>query len=356
MRPFVVVDATPYGREPSGARRRFDELLPRVARLRPDAVFEVHWPRDGATPGPDLVADNVVHVRTDTSCTGGALRWWRRSRALARRHREAPFTHCWVDHGPLVRPDRVRNLVTVHDLRFLHGYGGRLRGWYGRRRYGGLLRRAAAVVAVSDAIGDELRAVYGVRDAVVARNAPAAGFSREALDRVDDVLRARGIARPYLLVVGRDEPRKAMAAALDAWRRARADGASYRLVVVGSKALAGDGVVAVPRTTDAELAALYAGASFTLVPSRYEGYSLPVVESLACGTPVIASDIAAHRALVAGGARGLVLVPPPAPAREGHAWPAAAAALKGPRGFDAAPPAATWDDAAAAVAAALLRG
>lgn len=356
MRPFVVVDATPYGREPSGARRRFDEILPRVARLRPDAVFEVHWPRDGALPGPDLTADNVVHVRTGVSCKGGALRWWQRKRALARRHREAPFTHCWVDHGPLVRPDRVRNVVTVHDLRFLHGYGGRLRGWYGRERYGGVLKRAAAVVAVSDAVGDELRGVYGVRDAFVARNAVGAPFDRSAGDRVEEVLRARGIERPYLLVVGRDEPRKAMGAALDAWRRAREEGASYRLVVVGAPGLARDGVVGLPRVPDAELAALYAGASFTLVPSRYEGYSLPVVESLACGTPVIASDIAAHRALVAGGARGLVLVAPPALADGALSWPEAASTLKGPRGFDAAAPPATWDDAAAEVVKALLRG
>jgi len=353
MRPFVVVDATPYGRGPSGARRRFDELLPRVARRRPDAVFEVHWPRDGATPGPNLVADNVVHVTTDASCHGGALRWWRRARALARRHRDAPFTHSWVDHGPLVRPDRVRNVVTVHDLRFLHGYGGRLRGGYGRYRYGGLLARAAAVVAVSDAVRDELRSVYGLRDVVVARNAVGVPFHRDAGERVEEVLRARGLVRPYLLVVGRDEPRKALGGALDAWRRARAAGLAYRLVVVGAPQLAGDGVVVVPPVTDAELAALYAGASFTLVPSRYEGYSLPVVESLACGTPVIASDIAAHRALAADGARGLVLVPPPS--RADDAWPEAAAALQRARGFDAAPPPATWDDAADAVVTALLR-
>ncbi len=354
MRPFVVVDATPYGHEPSGARRRFDELLPRVARRRPDAVFEVHWPRDGATPGPDLVADNIVHVTTAASCHGGALRWWRRSRALARRHRDAPFTHLWVDHGPLVRPDRVRNLVTVHDLRFLHGYGGALRRWYGRRRYGGLLARAAAVVAVSDAVRDELRGVYGLRDVVVAKNAPAAPFGRDAGDRVEEVLRAHGLARPYVLAVGRDEPRKAMGASFDAWQRARAAGLAYRLVGVGRLPWSGDGVVVLPRADDATLAALYAGASFTLVPSRYEGFSLPVVESLACGTPVIASDIAAHRALVAGGARGLVLVAPPAPTDD--AWPDAAVALKGPRGFDAAAPAATWDDAADAVVTALLRG
>lgn len=353
MRPFVVVDATPYGREPSGARRRFDELLPRLARRRPDAVFEVHWARDGALPGPDLHADNIVHVRTGGSCRGGARRWWRRARELERRHREAPFTHCLTDHGPLVRPERVRNVVTVHDLRFLHGYGGRVRRWYGRRRYGDLLRRAAAVVAVSPSVADELRGAYGMRDAHVARNAAAPVFSRAAADRVEEVLAARGLSRPYVLTVGRDEPRKALQAACLAWRAARAQGATYRWVVVGTDRFVGEGVVSFPHPGDAELAALYAGASFTLVPSRYEGYSLPVVESLSCGTPVIASDIAAHRALLADGARGLTLVAPPG---RDDAWPEATTALLGPRAFDAAPSPSTWDDAADALAAALDRG
>ena len=64
-------------------------------------------------------------------------------RQLAQRHRHAPFTHLLTDYGPVIRPDRVANIVTVHDLRFLHGYGGWLRRLYGRFGYGRMLRRAS---------------------------------------------------------------------------------------------------------------------------------------------------------------------------------------------------------------------
>ncbi len=377
MTALVVVDATPYGPGPSGTRRRAVELLRRLPALRPDAVFEVHWARDGGGPPAGLVADNLVHATVDVSCRGGASRWLARARDLRRRRREAAFTHLLVDHGPVLALPGLRTIVTVHDLRFLHGFAGPLRAAYGRLRFGAALRRAGLVVAVSTAVRDELVARYrlGADAVLVAPNGVAAPFTPAARERSADVLRRLGLEGPYVLAVGRDEPRKAMPAAVAAWREAfggdRGTGERVRLVVVGagSKGLgrrgatgAGasatpPGLVALERVDDADLAALYAAARFTLVPSLDEGFSLPVAESLACGTPAIASDIPAHRALVADGAEGLVLVPPPVRDGARFAWPGAAAALvvpsgpSGPRAPAPAAPRSTWDSAAAALAA-----
>jgi glycosyltransferase involved in cell wall biosynthesis len=343
---FVVVDATPYGRGPSGARRRAVEMLRRLPALLAPAVFEVHWARDGDGPPDDLVADRLVHAKVGVSSRGGALRWLARGRDLRRRHREAPFSHLLVDHGPLVAPDRVANVVTVHDLRFLHGYGGAARAWYGRRRYGDLLRRAAVVVAVSTAVAEELAVAYGLRDVVTAPNAPATVFRRGSANGVAEVLSRRGIPTPYVLAVGRDEPRKALPAAVFA-----AGEAGVPLVVAGAPGFTAPGVISLGDVPDEDLAALYAGARWTLVPSRYEGYSLPAAESLACGTPVIASDVPAHRALALDGARGLVLVP--APTSDAGDWGAAVDVLRGARPGDVASPRTTWDDSAARVAKAM---
>jgi glycosyltransferase involved in cell wall biosynthesis len=333
---FVVVDATPYGPEPSGARRRAVEMLRRLPARTAPAVLEVHWARDGGGPPADLVAPGLVHATVDVSSRGGVRRWLARGRDLRRRHREAPFTHLLVDHGPLVVPDRVANVVTVHDLRFLHGWAGAARAWYGRRRYGDLLRRAAAVVAVSAAVAEELSVAYGLRDVVVAPNAPS-----PALRAPDPAVRRAtaerlGVTGPYVLAVGRDEPRKALRAAVAAARAA-----GLPLVVAGAAGFSEPGVACVGEVPDGDLAALYAGAAWTLVPSLYEGYSLPVAESLACGTPVVASDVAAHRALAADGARGVVLVPPPVAGT--YDWSPAAEVLRGPRPADVAPPATTWE-------------
>lgn len=320
MTRLIVVDATAYGPEPGGARRRCVELMRRLPGRMPDDVFEMHWAADGGGPDDDLRADNLVHATVQTSCRGGARRWRRRRRELRARHRAAPFTDLIVDHGPVLR--RTRTHVTVHDLRFLHGYGGRLRAMYGRLGYGRVLRRAARVVTVSDAMRDEVAGAYGISGAhlVAVPNAASSAFAPAS----------RETAREGALVVARDEPRKARGAA-----EAAASAAGMPLQIVDDE------------RDEGRLVEHYRRAKWLLAPSLYEGFHMPVVEALACGTPVIASDIAAHRDLVARGASGLVLVPAPQQA-QGWQWPEAVAALGAPPPTQISPPAWTWDDAAAA--------
>ena len=111
----------------------------------------------------------------------------------------------------------------------------------------------------------------------------------------------------YVLAVGTLEPRKNLAAAQEAARRA-----GVELRVAGSP---GWGDVAVDgwlgRVSDDELAALYRGARCLVYPSLYEGFGIPVLEAMACGTPVVTSAGGATEE-VAGGAA--VLVDPHDPA------------------------------------------
>jgi glycosyltransferase involved in cell wall biosynthesis len=329
MTRLIVVDATPYGPGQSGARRRAEALLAHLPACLPDDVFEVHWARDGGGPPPGLEADNLVHATVDVSCRGGALRWWRRGHDLERRHAEAPFTHLLTDHGPVVAPGRVSNVVTIHDLRFLHGYGGWLRAAYGRVRYGALLRRAHAVVAVSPSVAEEARARYRLEDGrvIVAPNAVGAPFAAPT-----------GATRTGVITVARDEPRKARGAATAA------------AAAAGLPCLVVDGGL-----DDVELAAAYGAARWLLAPSLEEGFDLPIVEALACGTPVIASDIPAHRDLAGAGAAGLVLVAPPVRQGRTWRWPEAVKALGGPVPETVAPPSGSWRDAAERVGA-CIRG
>jgi len=327
---LIVWDATPYGPEPSGSRRRALELMRRLPALLPDDVFEVHWARDGARAPEDLRAENLVHAVVDVSCRGGAWRWRERRRDLARRRRVAAFTHLLVDHGPVPPADGVRTWVTLHDLRFLHGWGGWHRRLYGRFAYGRLLRRAQGVVCVGASLAREAQGRYGLDPARVLTlpNAPSAAFAPGA-----------PAAREGLLVVSRDEPRKALGAA-----RALAGEAGLPLEVVDRE------------EDDGRLAARYRAARYVLVPSLEEGYGLTVVEALACGTPVVASDIPAHRDHLAGGARGLVLVPPPSRSGGVWRWPGAVAALRGPPPREVVPPRDSWDETARGLAASIAAG
>jgi alpha-1,3-rhamnosyl/mannosyltransferase len=93
--------------------------------------------------------------------------------------------------------------------------------------------------------------------------------------------------RPYFLFVGTIESRKNLAVALAAWRVLR-DQADF--LAVGRGALPQEeGLQALGPVPDVQLPALYSGAAALVLPSLYEGFGLPVLEAMQCGTPVITS-------------------------------------------------------------------
>jgi glycosyltransferase involved in cell wall biosynthesis len=208
---------------------------------------------------------------------------------------------------------RDRAVVTVHDL-----------GWqvhpelYARRlriMYGGLfpwaVRRADRFIAVSRYTADDLirRAgiaptkidvVYHGVDPVFFYNAAAASAATQG---------------PYVLAVGGVSPRKntrRLITAFSRWRSAEGHRSPYRLLITGTsldREFAGsalpDGVTLLGYVDNAALPDLYRGAALFLYPGIYEGFGLPIVESMACGTPVVTSETGAAPE-VAGGAAVLV--------------------------------------------------
>lgn len=206
-----------------------------------------------------------------------------------------------------------RHVVTVHDLFPLSHPE-----WYSRRYvalHAPLLRHhlahAEALIAVSDPVAEQLRARAGrAVDVVVAPNAPSAVFGsatdpslvRAVLARVGraDLSSRAG----YLLSVGSADPRKNLARLVDAHRTLSVDlRRSFPLIVAGGESdvfrgggIAGsDDVIRAGYVTDAELAALYAGAAAVALPSLDEGFGLPAVEAVVSGARLALSDIAVFR-------------------------------------------------------------
>jgi glycosyltransferase involved in cell wall biosynthesis len=212
--------------------------------------------------------------------------------------------HCTTYRAPVA--PRAPLVVTVHDLGVLR-HPEAFPRWHrtsGRLALRAGVRAADAIVTVSAFTRDQLVDDLGVpRERV-----------RIVPNGVDPVFSPDGPAAEgdYVLAVGTLEPRKNLAIAVLAARLA-----GVELRVAGAS---GWGDVRteswVGEPSDEELAALMRGARCVVYPSLYEGFGLPVLEAMACGTPVVTSRGGATEE-VAGGAAVLVDPHDPAAVAEG---------------------------------------
>ena len=276
----VGIDTTPLVQTRAGTARHVRGLLAALA----------------GRPGLELVglesrgAGRLASLRRD-----GLWYPFRLGRASSR----LDVLHCTTFRAPVA--PRAPLVVTVHDLALLRQPSA-FPLWHrttGALALRGSVRAADAIVAVSAFTRDELVALL---DVPVER-------IRIVPNGVDAVFTPDGPAAEgdYVLAVGTLEPRKNLAAAVEA-----AGLAGVELRVAGA---AGWGGVAAPgwvgEPTDDELASLIRGARCLVYPSLYEGFGIPVLEAMACGTPVVTSRGGATEE-VAGGAA--ILVDPRDPA------------------------------------------
>jgi glycosyltransferase involved in cell wall biosynthesis len=198
---------------------------------------------------------------------------------------------------------------------------------------------AAHVLTPSTSSRRDVQELYGItsgRVHVVPYGVDA-GFRPDAGGGADLVARAAApnatAPRPYVLYAAILHPRKNLAAVRGAMAQLAAEGFPHLLAVAGRPAPDGSDVVALEaaaaaelpgapgrnvflgQPSDAELAALMAGADAYCLPSLYEGFGLTALEAMACGTPVIVSDRGALPEVV--GDAGLVVAPEPEAVADG---------------------------------------
>jgi glycosyltransferase involved in cell wall biosynthesis len=209
----------------------------------------------------------------------------------------------------------IPQVVVVHDvlpLRFPQEYPRQQH--YFRHLVPAALRRARRIVAVSEHTRGDLASCYGIAPQRVQVVPNGFDPARYRAGMTAEAVKDKYGLRAYLLYVGNLLPHKNLPTLLRAFA-ALAGRFAHRLVIAGKKdpryypaleaqarALGLQGrVLFLDYVPADELPALYAGAEVCVLPSLYEGFGLPILEAMACGTPVVAARTSAIPE-VAGGA------------------------------------------------------
>ena len=288
----LVVDGSGLERPRAGVGVYTTQVLHAMAVDRPDCRMTVFGPAGGFVHVPDATYRPLPQTRL----IGRHVQW---PAAIRRLKPDAYF-------GPAgalpLRDVGAPSVITVHDLAIY-----RNPAWFpGRQPLSTRLvvprsvLRADVVIAVSESTARDVLEVFGIdRTRIeVVPHGVAPAFRPMSAEELADARARLKLPERFILFVGTIEPRKNLETLMEAWAmmRDRPD-----LVVVGSwgwlyesirerMARLGPGLHHIDSLDPADLPAVYNLARVLAHPAWYEGFGLPPLEAMACGTPVVVSD------------------------------------------------------------------
>ena len=305
---YVDISAAVHGRAGLG---RYSENLARAlldAQPQRYGVF-YNLGRGGRLPASlEQVPSRAVHL---------GYKPWRMAVLLAQFgrisfNRLLPSAQLFHSTEHLLMPLRgIPAVFTVHDLiyKLYPAYHKRLNYWYLNLAMPVFCRRATAIIAVSQATKRDIVTHYAVDPAKihVVYEAAAPTFQPPSAAQIDAVRRRYNLPQQYLIHLGTIEPRKNLRRLFEALQHLRRSFPALCLILAGSKGWLYDdlfafvedqglqpAVQALGWVPDEDLPAVIAGASLAVQPSLYEGFGLPILEHMACGQVVAASNSSSH--------------------------------------------------------------
>jgi glycosyltransferase involved in cell wall biosynthesis len=299
----IGLDANPIFGSRGGVGWHTYHLFHALLRLKEDAEF-VAYVRPGALAHHAGDADLQTLLHADRVRWVETGKWAFRWRGM--------WDRLDLFHGPnfkLQTTGRHGGVITIHDLWLDRHpeYSTKFLGQrWSRARTRRMAFRARTVITDSTHSADDLVELYGLpreRIAVIP-NGVSADFHPITPQEAEPVLRRLDLlGRRYILFVGGGDPRKNHRLLFEAVARERDRLGVWRLVVAGGcvhrfgnipdtarRYGLEDRLVCAGQLALEELRALYGAADVMVFPSIYEGFGLPVLEAMACGTPVITSN------------------------------------------------------------------
>jgi glycosyltransferase involved in cell wall biosynthesis len=316
----IGIDATAMPLQRTGAGNYIFNLIRALVRVDRSNEYVVF----GKTAHEAELAmnePNVRFVRRDFAGRGVRLAWEQLGLPGQARAHLLDVLHSPHYTMPLRHP--TRSVVTFCDMTFLLHPD--LHQAVKRVFFPAIMRlsarRADRLIAISESTRDDLVRMWGVDRSRIAAIPLAAdtGYRPRSPEEIAETCGRHGL-RPggYILYVGVLEPRKNVDRLVEAFGRVAKELPGVDLVIAGRRGWMYDQIF---RQVEAlglhervrftgyvaneELPALYAGARLFAYPSKYEGFGLPVLEAMSCGTPVITTNVSSMPE-VAGDAAVLV--------------------------------------------------
>lgn len=308
--PIIGIDYTPAYEQGGGIGRYARELIGALADQPPTYTYRLFVAGVGEKPLPPVPGSQFSFAPSRITPKNFA-RLWHRARFPVPIEQWTGRIDLFHETDFVLPPVRrgVKTLLTVHDLSFVRvpeSAAPRLKA-YLDAVVPRSCRRADHILAVSQATRNDLIDLYGLpaEKITVLHNGVNPNFKRVTDPAALQAVRAKykiGAGR-YIIAVGTVQPRKNYGRLMEALAGLTGPHADVKLVIVGGRGwLEGpiyarlaelqltDRVVFTGFADDADLPALYSAAACSALPSTYEGFGIPVLESMACGTPALTAN------------------------------------------------------------------
>ncbi len=304
----VCLDVSPTAQQHAGLGRYAGEIARALSDYKPDVDLTLFYNRQGEARLPDYLS----HLRQQTVNLGNKP--WRMGVLLSRLTRwpmDKTFGAVDIFHATnhlLAHFGQAKTIFTLHDLIFLHypAYHLPYNRWYLTFAMPRYLRAADVIITPSICSKQDAIKFYGLpEEKIKVIYEAAAPIFRPATDptHLECIRQKYGLPQKFILHVGTIEPRKNLTRLLAAFKPLLAEWPALKLVLIGKKGwlyadffqklrnLGLEEAVIFPGyIAEADLPACYQLAEVFVYPSLYEGFGLPPLEAMACGTPVVSSD------------------------------------------------------------------
>ncbi len=275
----------------SGTGRYIVELAKALLNSTGNDEFLFLWPENLPAPVPDK---DVCLVRKSSS---PASRLYYEHIGADRVARDLKVDIIQHPTGIGPRFSRVPVILTVHDMCFFRHpeWFSHSRSLYYRAVMAAGIRRATHIIADSQATANDIMEIMGIPESridVVPLGVDRC-FTPAPEEQIQAIRKQYGLPESFFLFVGTIEPRKNLTRLVSAWRQVRSE--VPPLVVAGrfgwgDSILTDKEIIRLDHVPSEKLPTLYSAATAFVWPSLMEGFGLPPLEAMACGTPVLTSN------------------------------------------------------------------